>query len=84
MWRFLKDCCVSWTKSHDELNNLHETLNSLHPDIKFKMDCNNERLPVFDVLVKNTEGKLQTDIYYKPTDSKMYLLFQSCHPNIRK
>ena len=47
MWRFLEDCFVSWTESRDELNNLHEALNSLHPDIKCTMDCNNERLPFF-------------------------------------
>lgn len=31
-------------------------------------------------MVTNNDGKIETDIYYKPTDSKQYLLFNSCHP----
>ena len=27
------------------------------------------------------EGKIQTDLYVKPTDSRRYLSFESCHPN---
>ena len=32
------------------------------------------------MLIKKTVDKIETDIYYKPTDSKQYLLFNSCHP----
>ena len=28
--------------------------------------------------------KIATDIYYKPTDSKQYLFFNSCHPKHTK
>ena len=38
------------------------------------------RLPFLDTLLSNENGKLQTDIYYKPTDSKQYFLYTSCHP----
>ena len=34
--------------------------------------------------MKNREGKIETDIYYKETDSKQYLLFYSCHPRHTK
>jgi len=27
------------------------------------------------------DGKIQTDLYIKPTDSRSYLSFESCHPN---
>ena len=37
-----------------------------------------------DVLVKNRDGKIETDIYYKDTNSKQYLLFYSCHPRRTK
>ena len=30
--------------------------------------------------VKNVDGLIETDIFCKPTDSKLYLLFYSCHP----
>ena len=31
-------------------------------------------------MVINNNGEIQTDIFYKPTDSKQYLLYTSCHP----
>ena len=34
--------------------------------------------------MKTREGKIETDIYYKETDSKQYLLFYSCHPRHTK
>ena len=55
-------------------------INSLHPDIRFTIECSDKQLPFLDVLVKKEGSKLETDIYYKPTDSKQYLLFNSCHP----
>ena len=35
-------------------------------------------------MVRNKDGRLETDIYYKETDSKQYLLFHSCHPRHTK
>ena len=55
-------------------------LNSLHSDIKFTAECSDKQLPFLDVLVKKDGFKIETDIYYKPTDSKQYLLFNSYHP----
>ena len=34
--------------------------------------------------MKQDGNKIETDIYYKPTDSKQYLLFTSCHPKHTK
>ena len=33
-----------------------------------------------DILVIKRDTEIETDIYFKPTDSKQYLLFTSCHP----
>lgn len=35
-------------------------------------------------MVINKDGKIETDIFYKPTDSKQYLLYTSCHPKHTK
>ena len=35
---------------------------------------------VLDTLLIKENGQLQTDIYYKQTDSKQYLSYTSCHP----
>ena len=78
--RFLDDCFLLWSKSEDDLRKLHLMLNDLHEDINFTMETSNVELPFLDVKVKNVDGLIETDIFYKPTESKLYLLFYSCHP----
>ena len=78
--RFLDDCFILFTKSDNELEKLYQYLNDLHPSLKFTMDSNAHQLPFLDTMVINNGGKIQTDIFYKPTDSKQYLLYTSCHP----
>ena len=78
--RFLDDCFLIFTQTEEQLIKYFNLLNSLHPCIKFTLDKSRTRLPFLDTLLTNENGKLQTDIYYKPTDSKQYLLYTSCHP----
>ena len=82
--RFLDDCFILWTKSENDLSIFHEILNSLHPDISFTMESSTEELPFLDVMIKCVNGKIITDIYYKPTDTKQYLMYNSCHPKHTK
>ena len=82
--RFLDDCFIPWTKSVRDLETLHNFLNNLHIDINFTLQFSSTEQPFLDVLVKNRDGKIETDIYYKDTDSKQYLLFYSCHPRHTK
>lgn len=82
--RFLDDVFILWPKSKHELNCFNILLNNLHKDLKFTMENNIEKLPFLDVLVKLKGDQIETDIYYKPTDSKQYLLFNSCHPKHTK
>ena len=78
--RFLDDCFIPWTKTVSDLESLHNILNNLHIDIKFTLQFSNTEQSFLDILVKNRDGKIETDIYYKDTESKQYLLFYSCHP----
>ena len=82
--RFLDDCFVPWTKSEQDLKTLHEILNNLHKDISFTMQFSNVEQSFLDVLVQNKKGHIETDIFYKDTDSRQYLLFYSCHPRHTK
>ena len=82
--RFLNDCFIPWTKSVKDLESLHNILNNLHTDIRFTLQYSNTEQAFLDVLVKNQDGKIETDIFYKETDSKQYLLFYSCHPRHTK
>ena len=81
MWcRFLDDCFIIMKGNLQDLNKLHHLLNSLHPCLKFTMEYNKTQLQFLDIIVINFEGKKETDIYFKKTDSKQYLLYTSCHP----
>ncbi|MEW8547696.1 MAG: hypothetical protein AB2693_29665, partial [Candidatus Thiodiazotropha sp.] len=55
-------------------------LNNLHEDINFTIETSEKELSFLDVKVKNIDGLVETDIFYKSTDSELYLLFHSCHP----
>ncbi len=48
------------------------------------MKKNNSQITFLDILMKKSGNSLNTDIYYKPTDSKSYLDFNSCHPRNTK
>ena len=78
--RYLDDCLIMWPESEEGLNKLKDIINNINPDIQFTSEHSKEELPFLDILIKKTVDKIETDIYYKPTDSKQYLLFNSCHP----
>lgn len=78
--RFLDDCFILFRKSDEDLTKLHELINILHPSLYFTMDKSRIKLSFLDTMVINNNGEVQTDIFYKPTDSKQYLLYTSCHP----
>ena len=82
--RFLDDCFIPWVRSRSDLEMFHNILNDLHKDISFTLQFDNQEQFFLDVLVKNRHGKIEIDIYYKETDSKQYLLFNSCHPRHTK
>ena len=50
-----------------DINELHDLLQNVHPQIKFTMEHSLKELPFLDILVKNVNGKIITDIYHKPT-----------------
>ena len=70
--RFLDDCFILWN-STVPVDKLWEELNSIHPKIQFTMECSETQLPFLDVLVKLNDGRISTDIYFKPTDTRLYL-----------
>ena len=78
MWcRFLDDCFIIMNEDIEDLKKLQHILNSLHPCLKFTLEYSQTNLPFLDILVINNEGKIETDIYLKKTDSKQYLLYSS-------
>ena len=84
-WKiFLDDIFIVWTKSLDDQDKVSTKLNNLHPDLNFVLNYDEKQLPFLDVKIKNIDNNIETDIFYKPTDSKQYLMFNSCHPKHTK
>ena len=78
--RYLDDCFILWKYTLDKLKEFHILLNSINNNIQFTMDYSEKCLPFLDILVIKDHTEIKTDIYYKPTDTKQYLTFNSCHP----
>lgn len=54
-------------------------LNNLSNNVQFTIEFNPKELAFLDILFKNQDEKIETDVVYKPADSKYYLLF-ICYP----
>ena len=58
-----------------------ESLNHLHPTIKFTATWSTESVTFLDTTVYTKgDGLIGTDLYVKPTDKHQYLRMDSCHP----
>jgi len=93
--RFLDDLFSIFVGSTKKLHELQNQINKINPNIKFTMEhtsiegeCPEERcecperksIPFLDTLCSIENGRIETDLYRKPTDRNKYLLLDSCHP----
>ena len=67
---------------NDHIQSLHDYLNSIHPDIKWTKDIEeNGRIAMLDVtIIHNPDGSLHFDVYRKPTHTNQYIPFDSHQP----
>ena len=82
MWlRYVDDTFVVWPHSSQDIQPFLQHLNSQNPDIKFTMEVEQQNsLPFLDVLVTKTpSGRLQHQVYRKPTHTDRYLNYRSFH-----
>ena len=82
--RFIDDLFGIWNNTLEELNIYFNVLNNFHANFKFTLNQSTKEIPFLDVKVIKTENGLQTSIYTKPTDKKLYLNFTSNHPPYTK
>ena len=64
----------------DAHNDVHNLPQNLHPKIKFTIENNLKELPFLDILIRNQNGQIVIDIFYKPTDTQQYLHFKHHYP----
>ena len=78
--RYIDDIFMVWTGSKEELNQFLNYINGAHRTIKFAWSVSKEKINYLDVQVIDNKGKIETDLYTKPTDKHKYLFSTSCHP----
>jgi len=78
--RFLDDCFLIWDNNYGNPQDFLHILNQLHPNIRFTMERNNNKINFLDVQIEIINGKVKSDIYYKPTNNFMYTPFYSNIP----
>ena len=79
--RYIDDIFMIWTHGHEALSEFMDHLNSCHKTIKFTSEQSPSSVNFLDTTVKiDSDRKLYTDLFCKPTDSHNYLLFESAHP----
>ena len=83
-YRYIDDIFIVWNHGQDTWNEFANYLNSFHPTIKFTSEISKTSVSYLDTTVSVINGKLETDLYTKPTDTFNYLLWSSCHPHKTK
>ena len=73
-----------WEHGEENLRNFVQTLNEIHPTIKFtaiKFTAvwPQKSINFPDVTVSLIDGQIETDVHVKPTDNHQYLHSSSCH-----
>ena len=67
--------------SEEECESFVSWLNSLYPGvIKFKHDFSKEGVEFLDLKIMLEDGKLETNLYIKPSNLQLYLDYFSNHP----
>jgi hypothetical protein len=82
LWkRFIDDIFMIFKGTEQVCEQFVDWLNSLMPGvIKLKANCSNESLEFLDLKIMIINGRLETDLYIKPTNLQLYLDFTSNHP----
>ena len=83
-FRFVDDVLGLWTHGIEALKTFHTQGNEINPRIKLELRYSLEKLEFPDTVTSIRNGRLQTDLYTKPTDKHLYLHRDSSHPESTK
>ena len=79
-------CSSFGEEQRNELQTFLEEINEVHPTIKFDYETSKTEIHFLDITIyKDSNGKLATKVFTKPTDRHAYLHRNSAHPyNLKK
>lgn len=83
-FRYLDDVMLIYDKDQMSISEISALLNDMNVDLKFKLESHGDQINFLDISIYNNQGKIETDIYYKATDTFQYLNFYSHHPHHTK
>ena len=79
-YRCVDDCLALFSSQKENLK-FYQQLNMIHLNIQFTYeDAENHQMPFLDVWIDNTEGILKLSTYQKPTNTGIYINWQSFVP----
>ena len=79
--RYIDDIFMVWIKSESELRQFMNEINHNHQSINFDFKFSKENMESLDTLLYiDSNNRLQTTFYKKPTDWQNYLHAESAHP----
>lgn len=78
-YRYVDDTFVVWSHGREKLEEFLQHINSIHENIKFTMETENEKMELafLDVLVTRKEGRVGHTVYRKPTHTDRYVHSES-------
>lgn len=71
---------MKWVDSRNNLDDFITFVNSFHHSTKFTTEISSFNNTFLDTTSTLVDGKLDFNLYTKPTDSHLYLMTSSCHP----
>eukprot|EP00061_Rhincodon_typus_P012213 g37804.t1 len=71
--RYIDNCIGAASCSHEELEQFINFTSTFHPNLKFTWTISDSSLSFLDLSVSISGDRLETDIYFKPTNSHSYL-----------
>ena len=79
--RFIDDIFAIWTHGIEKLQQFLTYINKFHPTIKFDCTYSHKTVNFLDTTIYiNSNNKLESDLYIKPTDRTLLLHNNSFHP----
>ena len=78
--RFIDDIIAATQGSEEDAKRLVDWMNTLWEGIEFTFEWSDTELNNFDITLVMADGKLETDIFIKPTTPQLYLHHKSNHP----
>ena len=66
--RYIDDIFFIWSHGEQELERFLKDLKNFTPNLSFTHEAGKNCIPFLDLKLKLIDGKLETDLYMKPTD----------------